>query len=169
MLGPFFPVVVAILLLTGALGLGVLVRYLFVTSPDQAAVNRAPRIADTTFERAAVGVCKGYVRIFDTATTLSKQPSQAQAGSFLEAIATSFDQMVVQLRALPVAPADQTNVSQWLMDWQTYDAYGHRYAAAVSAGTERDLVAHDKNTVDGLLRRRNGFAKANHMSTCAFN
>ncbi|MHB8464668.1 MAG: hypothetical protein ACYDH6_14455 [Acidimicrobiales bacterium] len=156
-------------LLTVTLGVGVLIRYLFVTSPDQAAVNRAPRIADVAFERAAVNVCQRYSRTFDTETTLSKQPSQAQAGAFLESIASSFDHMVGELRALPVADADRTNVAQWLGDWQTYDAYGHRYAAAVKSGTERDLVAKDKNAVDGLLRTRNAFANANHMGACAFN
>jgi len=147
----------------------VAIRFLFVTSPDQAAVNHAPRISDTSFERAAVSVCKGYVRVFDTETTLGKTPSNVEAGDFLDSIAASFDRMVAELRALPVAPADEVNVAQWLAQWQTYDAYGHRYAAAVRTGSERDLVARDKTTIDGLLRQRNGFAKANHMSACAFS
>lgn len=151
------------------LGGGIGARYLFFTSPDQAAAQHAPRIADRAFERAASSVCARYVTVFDTATTLSKEPTQVQAGDFLESIATSFDTMVAQLRAIPVAPADRAAVDQWLADWDAYDAYGHQYAAAVKTGAERDLVTHDSARIGALRRQRNGFANANSMGTCAFN
>jgi hypothetical protein len=148
---------------------GLVIRFAFVTSPDQAAVKAAPRISDTRFEAAAVAVCKQYVQVFNTETTLGDTPTEAQSGRFLESIADSFDAMVVKLSAIPVAAADQTAVTNWLTQWRQYDAYGHTYAAAVSKGAERDLVAHDQTSIDGLLRRRNAFAKANHMSSCSFN
>ena len=151
------------------LGGGIGARYLFFTSPDQAAAQHAPRIADRAFEKAASSVCARYVTVFDTATTLSKEPTQVQAGDFLESIATSFDAMVAQLKALPVAPADRAAVDHWLADWDAYDAYGHQYAAAVKTGSERDLVAHDSARIGALRRERNGFANANSMATCAFN
>jgi hypothetical protein len=132
-------------------------------------VQHAPRITDTAFEQAANTVCKQYVNVFDTATTLSKAPTAAESGQFLQTIATTFDEMVVKLSALPVTGADQAKVGQWLADWRDYDAYGHLYSEAVRNGAERDLVRHDLTRVDGILRRRNGFAKANHMRTCAFN
>jgi hypothetical protein len=162
-------VVVAMVVALVVLGGGLIIRYAFVTSPDQAAVANAPRISDTAFEAAASAVCRQYVQVFNTATTLGNSPTAAQSGAFLESIAQSFDALVAKLSAVPVAPADQAKVAAWLADWRTYDAYGHRYAAAVSAQAERDLVAHDQATIDGILRRRNGFAKANHMSSCAFN
>ena len=155
------------LVLVGAVG--IFIRYAFVTSADEAAVAAAPRISDAGFEKAASGVCKQYAQVFDTATTLVHLPSQTQTGDFLESIARSFDSMVGSLHGLPVVGVDQAMVGQWLSDWDAYDAYGHRYAAAVRSGAERDLVARDKQTIDHLLRRRNGFAKANHMSACAFN
>ena len=147
---------------------GLVIRYVFVTSPDQAAVKAAPRISDAGFERAAAGVCTQYVHVFDTATTLGNQPTPAQSGHFLEMIAGTFDALVVKLSALPVAPADQAAVGAWLDDWRAYDAYGHRYAAAVTSGTERDLVANDQTSIDALHRRVNAFATANHMSSCNF-
>jgi hypothetical protein len=151
------------------LGAGLAIRYAFVTSPDQAAVNAAPRIRDAGFERAASGVCKQYVQVFNTETTLGHFPTKDQRGDFVESIARSFDQMVAGLRALPVAAADQAAVEQWLADWDGYDAYGHQYAAAIRAGAERDLVTRDTKRIDALQRRRNGFARANHMAACAFS
>ena len=166
--GPFFVPVVAIVVATGVLIGGVAIRYAFYTSADQAAVKDAPRISDTSFEHGAVAVCKQYVTVFDTATTLSQDPTAQQSGDFLANIATTFDAMVVQLSAIPVAGPDQAAVNGWLADWRTYDAYGHQYAAAVVQGAERSLVQNDVTRIDSILRRRNGFAKANHMSPCAF-
>jgi hypothetical protein len=167
--GPFFVPVVITVVAVAVLGLGLAIRYAFYTSPDQAAVNRAPRIGDTGFEQAATRVCKQYVTVFNTATTLGKNPTAAQSGAFLDSIASTFDAMVARLAALPVASADQPAVSQWLSEWRDYDTFGHQYAAAVRNGAERDLVRNDVSRVDGILRTRNGFAKANHMSACAFS
>jgi hypothetical protein len=166
--GPFFVPVVAIVIATGVLIGGIALRYAFYTSPDQAAVKDAPRISDTSFETAATSVCKQYVVVFDTATTLGQDPTEQQSGQFLANIATTFDEMVTKLSAIPVATPDRSAVDAWLADWRTYDAYGHEYAAAVSQGAERDLVQNDVSRIDAILRRRNGFAKANHMGTCAF-
>jgi hypothetical protein len=169
LLGPFFlPLAVTIAILV-ALGVGLLIRILFVTSPDQAAVNKAPHISDTRFERAAAAICAQYVQVFNTGTTLGNQPSQAESASFLESIAVSFDQMVAKLRALPVIPADQALVRQWLDQWDQYDAFGHTYAVAVKNGTEGPLVKSQKSAIDSLLRTRNAFAKANNMKQCAFS
>ena len=153
---------------TGVLVGGIALRYAFYTSPDQAAVKDAPRISDTSFEQAAVAVCKQYVVTFDTATTLGQEPTAQQSGQFLDNIATTFDAMATRLSAIPVAAPDRSAVGGWLADWQTYDAYGHEYAAAVRQGAERDLVHNDLNRIDAILRQRNGFAKANHMGPCAF-
>ena len=168
-LGPFFvpAVITAVVILV--LGLGVALRYAFYTSPDQAAVNSAPRISDTGFESSATAVCKEYVTVFNTETTLGQDPTAAQSGRFLDSIATSYDAMVVKLSALPVSAADRPAVAQWLDEWRQYDAFGHEYAAAVTNGAERDLVRQDVGRIDGILRVRNGFAKANHMGACAFN
>jgi len=148
---------------------GLVIRYAFYTSPDQAAVNRAPHISDSAFEQSATAVCKQYKVAFDTATTLGSDPTAAQSGAFLDHIASTFDAMVAQLSALPVAPADRAAVSEWLDEWREYDAFGHEYAAAVRNSAERDLVRTDVSRIDGILRSRNGFAKANHMSACAFS
>jgi hypothetical protein len=159
----------AIVVVTVVLTLGLVIRYAFYTSPDQAAVKNAPRISDTVFERSATAVCKQYVTVFNTATTLGNSPTAAQSGNFLETIASTFDEMVTRLSALPVVAPDGPDVDQWLADWRQYDAYGHQYATAVRNGAERDLVRNDLTRIDGILRRRNGFAKANHMGTCAFS
>jgi hypothetical protein len=158
-------VAVALVVVVGA---GLVIRYAFVTSPDEAATRAAPRISDPSFERAASAVCKRYVTLFNTETTLGQLPSAAQSGAFLQSIASSFDQLVRELRSLPVAPADQANVALWLSEWDRYDAYGHQYARAVASGAEGPLTK-DKSAIDGLLRQRNGFARANHLGACAFS
>jgi len=168
MLGPFSAPAIAVVVGCVVLGAGIGARYLFFTSPDDAAVARAPRIADRPFEQAASAVCAHYVNVFDTATTLGKEPSQSQAGDFLSSIAGSFDAMVAQLKEIPVGSADQAAVHHWLDDWDAYDSYGHQYAAAVKTGSERDLVSNDSARIGALRRERNGFARANHMGTCAF-
>jgi hypothetical protein len=168
-LGPFFVPVMITVVAVGVLGLGLVIRYAFYTSPDQAAVQHAPRISDTAFEASATRVCKQYVRVFNTATTLGQSPSIVQSGNFLDNIASTYDAMVVKLSALPVAAPDRPAVSQWLAQWRDYDAFGHQYAAAVRNGAERDLVRNDVSRIDAILRQRNGFAKANHMGACAFS
>ena len=158
----------ATLLAVVVLGGGLVIRYAFYTSPDQAAEEHAPRITDTTFERSAVAVCQQYVKVFNTDTTLGDQPTQQQSGAFLETIASTFDSMVTKLKAIPVAPADQAAVSRWLAQWDAYDAFGHQYAAAVSKGEERDLVGQNSVSQGNLRRQRNAFAAANHMRSCDF-
>jgi len=161
--------IVAVLVACVVLGAGIGARYAFVTSADDAAVKQAPRIADTAFEQQASSVCKRYKGTFDTATTLSKVPSQLEAGDFLDQIATTFDRMVAELKLVAVAAPDRSVVERWLADWDAYDAYGHQYATAVRNGAERDLVNRDSSRIGALRRQRNGFARANHLSACAFN
>jgi hypothetical protein len=167
--GPFYVPAFITVIAVAVLALGLVIRFAFYTSPDQAAVSRAPRIGDTSFEASATSVCKQYVTVFNTATTLGKSPTAAQSGAFLDSIASTFDAMVARLSSLPVATPDRPAVSQWLGEWRDYDAFGHQYAAAVSSGAERDLVRNDVTRIDGILRARNGFAKANHMGDCSFN
>jgi len=157
-----------VLIAVVVLGGGLFIRYAFYTSPDQAAEKKAPRITDTAFERAAVAVCQQYVQVFNTDTTLGDQPTEQQSGEFLENIASTFDAMVAKLKTIPVAAADQAAVSQWLAQWDEYDAFGHKYAAAVSKGDERDLVSQNAASQGTLRRQRNAFAAANHMRSCDF-
>jgi hypothetical protein len=139
------------------------------SNKDAAAVSAAPRISDTSFEAAARQVCSQSVHSFDTATTLSKQPTNAQSADLLENIDQTFTALVAQLRAIPVAAVDQRAVNGWLADWDAFIAFGHTYAAAVRTGTEGPLVKADTGSQGALLRRRNAFATANHMPSCVFH
>jgi len=159
----------AVLVAVVVLGGGLFIRYAFYTSPDQAAEKHAPRISDVAFEHAAVSVCRQYVQVFNTDTTLGDQPTEQQSGAFLETIASTFDAMVVKLKTIPVAPADQAAVSRWLAQWDAYDSFGHEYAAAVTKGGERDLVSQNSASQGTLRRQRNAFAAANHMRSCVFS
>jgi hypothetical protein len=139
------------------------------TTADQAAVDRAPRIADTAFEAAARTDCKQTAHIFDTATTLPSLASSQQSADLLDQIDATFDALVVRLRQIPVTAADQPATAGWLADWDAYVAFGHTYAAAVRNGTDGTLSRGPAAAREGeIRRRRNAFAQANRMQACVF-
>jgi hypothetical protein len=136
---------------------------------DAAAQKAAPRITDSAFESAASAVCRDTAQVFDVATTLPKIPTQTQAADLLVAIDGHFATMVAKLRQLTPAPADQAAVKTWLSDWDSYVAFGSKYADAVRAGAERDVVRNDSASQGDLRRRLQSFAVVNHMKACRFN
>jgi hypothetical protein len=138
------------------------------TSPDQAAEKAAPRVSDTAFEVAATQVCSQTVQIFDTATSLPKDPSRDQSANFLENVAATFQTMVSQLHALAVNAPNQPAVNAWLSDWDAYVAFGHTYAEAVRTGHDGALVQSDSARVGAIRRRIRAFAAVNHMRKCRF-
>ena len=138
------------------------------TTPDQAAEKVAPRISDKAFEATATQVCTQTVHVFDTATSLPKDPSRDQSANFLENLAGTFATLVTQLKAIPVQQVDQPVVGAWLNDWDAYVAFGHTYAEAVRTGNDGTFV-RTQSAAQGTLRRRiRAFAAVNHMSKCRF-
>jgi hypothetical protein len=138
------------------------------STPDQAAEKVAPRISDTTFESAARSACQQTVHIFDTDTSLPKDPSKAVSADFLENVDATFRELVARLRALPVSATDQAAVSAWLSDWDTYVAYGQTFAEAVRVGGDGALIKRDAASQGALRRRLRAFAAVNNMRPCRF-
>ena len=138
------------------------------STPDQAAEKVAPRISDTAFEAAATQVCRQTVHIFDTATSLPKDPSRDQSANFLENVAAIFQTMVAQLHALAVNAPNQPAVNGWLSDWDAYVAFGPIYAEAVRTGHDGALVRSDGARVGAIRRRIRASAAVNHMGKCRF-
>ncbi|HWW53296.1 MAG TPA: hypothetical protein VNY84_05985 [Acidimicrobiales bacterium] len=148
-----------------------LVALLFIagcSTPDQAAEKVAPRISDATFEAAARTACQQAVHVFDTDTSLPKDPSKTVSADFLENVDATFRELVARLRTLPVAPGDQVAVAGWLTDWDAYVAYGHTYAEAVRVGNDGALVKRDATSQGALRRRLRAFAAVNNMRPCRF-
>jgi hypothetical protein len=158
-------------LLTGCVLAGCLLAVLMLGScstADAAAVKAAPRISDTSFEAAARSACSRTKTIFDTASTLPKEPTNGQSADLLDTIDRTFASLLSELRQLPVAARDQSAVSRWLDDWDSYVSFGRTYAAALRTGSERDLVRNQKTPQGRLRRRLQAFAVANHMAVCRF-
>jgi hypothetical protein len=138
------------------------------TTADQAAVNAAPHISDATFEASARQACLAAKHIFDTDTSLPNDATNKQSADFLDSIDATFASLVTQLKAIPVAAADQAAVNGWLTDWNAYVAFGHTYAAAVRTGSEGPIVQQDASSQGALRRRIQAFATANNMAACHF-
>jgi hypothetical protein len=138
------------------------------STPDQAAEKVAPRISDPAFEAASRAACQQAVHVFDTDTSLPKDPSKAMSADFLENVDGTFRELVTRLRALPVASVDRATVSAWLSDWDAYVLYGHTYAEAVRVGSDGALIQRDATSQGALRRRLRAFAAVNHMRPCRF-
>lgn len=79
--------------------------------------------------------------------------------------ADGLQRLVGELRAIPVAPADQPEVDRWLDDWDGFVSVGRRFADALR---RRDARARATTETEGnrFSRRIFGFAKANGMPAC---
>ena len=85
----------------------------------------------------------------------------------IDALATGWEAMVLDLRVLPVATADAPKVDRWLRAWDQWTAHGRDYADA--------LRAKDKPAADEVLRASQAenttmsrFALLNGMDDCLF-
>lgn len=75
------------------------------------------------------------------------------------------ERLVDELRALPVAAADQRAVDGWLAAWDAWTTAGHRYAQASAAGDEAQARAvSERSRVPKL--HIDAFARANGMPQC---
>jgi len=137
---------------------------------DATARRHAPRLADASFERSAGAVCRTAAHSFDAVTTLPKTPTRDQSADLLVAIDGIFATMVESLHGLrpPAGPADEAAVRAWLRDWDAYVEFGSRYAAAVRAGTDGELVKREGRAEGELRRHLRAFAAVNHMGACVF-
>jgi hypothetical protein len=85
----------------------------------------------------------------------------------VDAVASGLGQVAGRLRTLPVAAADQAEVTRWLTRWDAYVGVGHRYAEALRRGVpaEYTTVAAEGNrpSKDVFV-----FAQANGMPECRF-
>lgn len=147
----------AILLVLG----GVLLIVLRITAADTAV-----RVGDHRFLRLAEERCaKTEDEVIGPNRRHLTGPAEAER---VDMLATGWDAMVVDLRALPVAPGDEAKVDRWLGAWERSTALVHDYAGALAA----------KDTARGteVLRRSarpkaemNHFAYANGLNACVFD
>ena len=123
------------------------------------------RLGDRTFARAADDRCAA------TGSELGDGVGKVLEGDAevarIERITSAWERTAVDLRAMPVAPADARRVEQWLTTWDRWVELGHEYAEALRVGADEDArsILDEAAAPQATLRR---FAVVNGMDDCAF-
>ncbi|MEO7837237.1 MAG: hypothetical protein ABIS21_06305 [Acidimicrobiales bacterium] len=155
-------------LVVGAVVVALAAFVLFVAS-----LSRGPRIpprsvTDISYTRGAEAACK---RVLPALRAQRPQPGDKPkdeaelVAEKVERTADGLEQLVVRLRALPVAAGDQGRVGRWLDDWDAYIAVGRRYTNELRQG-ENEASTRAARDGDPLTRRVYLFSRANGMPTC---
>lgn len=145
----------AALLLVGAL------LMIFLGGAD----DQAERIDDRNFLRLANARC---ARTETAVVSPNRQRREGVAEARrIEALATGWEAMVVDLRALPLDPADAPKVDRWLRAWNGWTSLGREYADALRAEdeVEADAVLRRSSAENAVMTR---FALVNGMNDCLF-
>ena len=133
--------------------------------------SRTPRpartISDRAFAAAATDACSGVI------PRLRARPDQNRSeGRNEEATAARVDKAVAglsdlvdELDALEVRPADRPEVERWLEAWRDYIAAGRRYAAAVRSD-DADEFSAEAEASRTSLNAIGRFARANRIDAC---
>ncbi len=125
-------------------------------------------VGDRSFTRRAEAACKSVLpKLQAQRPQLGEKPKDRAevVASRVESTADGLEELVVQLRAIPVAAADQVRVDGWLDDWETYIAVGRRYSADLRKG-DGDAAVRAARDGDPLTRRVYLFSKSNEMPSC---
>ncbi|HUP70761.1 MAG TPA: hypothetical protein VM142_13235 [Acidimicrobiales bacterium] len=136
-------------------------------------LSRGPEIPprnvdDAAFTRRAESACRRVLpKLQAQRPQLGEKPKDEAelVASKVELTANGLEGLVTQLRALPVAAADEPRVDRWLDDWDTYIAVGRRYTADLRRG-EDDAPARAARDGDPLTRRVYLFSRSNGMPSC---
>lgn len=123
------------------------------------------RLGDRAFARAADARCAA------TGSALGDRIGRVLEGDAevarIERITSAWEATAVDLRALPVDPADARLVEQWLTTWDRWVDLGHEYADALRTGADDDArsILDEAEAPQATLQR---FAAVNGMDDCAF-
>lgn len=154
-------------LLVGAL----VVLTLFAIRGDVPAVPERT-VADTRFTEAANGLCARRlpdIRKQPPQPGGDERPSADEAfARRVERTADDLAELVVDLRALPVASADRPDVEGWFRQWDVFVNVGHRYADAIRTAGNRTRI-EVASEGDAPSRRIYAFAMANGMPDCVLD
>ena len=155
-------------LVGGAVVVALVFFVLFAVSLSRGPDIPPRSVGDIAFTRRADTVCRRVLpRLQAQRPQLGEKPKdeEEQVASKVELTANGLEGLVTQLRALPVATADEARVDRWLDDWETYIAVGRRYSADLRRG-DSDAPARAARDGDPLTRRVYLFSKSNGMPSC---
>jgi hypothetical protein len=123
------------------------------------------RLDDRSFARAADDRCAATGSALGTGIGRVLEGDAEVAR--IERITSAWELTAVDLRALPVAPADARKVDAWLDTWDRWVRLGHDYAEGLRAGDDvATREAFDAAAAPKAELRR--FAVVNDMDDCAF-
>lgn len=127
--------------------------------------DSAERIDDRNFLTLANTRC---AQTETAVVSPNRQPREGLAEARrIEALATGWEAMVVDLRALPLDPVDAPKVDRWLRAWNGWTSLGREYADALRADdqVEADAVLRRSQVQNATMTR---FALVNGMDDCLF-
>lgn len=85
----------------------------------------------------------------------------------IDALATGWEAMVSDLRALPVRQGDAPAVDSWLRAWDRWTGFGRQYADALRRGDD-DAASQILRLSEAENSTMTRFSLANGMSNCLF-
>lgn len=124
------------------------------------------RIRDGAFLEKAAARC---VKAEENDIGPNRKPASGAAeATRIEALAVGWEQMVADLRNLPVSAQDQPKVDRWLGAWERWTSLGHAYANALR---DKDQAAAKEALRRSQSPKRviNHFAYVNGINACVFN
>lgn len=133
--------------------------------------GRAPRpeptIDDPTFVLAANRQCAAVLpRLRATEDTVrSEDAREKETAAAIDRATDGIDQLVADLRDLPMSSTASSKIDAWLNTWGDYTAAGRRYAAAIRAGDPMVYGRIDDESV-APLRQISRFSRANRIDAC---
>lgn len=131
---------------------------------DRATGPDLDRVTDRQFTSAADARCESTGRSLPVRG--SARSGDAELGR-IETRTVLWDEMVQDLRALPVAGADTAKVDRWLDEWDRWTALRHDYVTARRDGDEAEatrLLQQAQVPHSAIVR----FALVNGMNACVF-
>ena len=147
----------AALLVAGGLVMAFLGLGERTSDPDRLGDRAFAEAADERCAATGASLGDGDVRVLEGPEEVAR----------IERITSAWEATAVDLRALPVAPADARRVEVWLTTWDRWVDLGHEYAEALRTGDDRSAdAALDAATAPQASLRR--FAVVNGMDDCAF-
>ena len=124
-----------------------------------------PTIADDRFRAAAAEICAGALPALRAERRPERRLSDTEVADRIDEVATELEGVVVDLRAVPVAAADRTEVVAWLDAWDRFIDVGHRYADAIRAGNA-DAAEDVRRDGDDEATAIGRFASGNRIDAC---
>lgn len=148
----------------------VLFVLVFVRGPAGGPKLPPRTVEDQEFVRQANSACSRTLpalRRDRSRRRTGDEGKEAALAATVEQAAAELERLSGEVRAIPVAPADQGDVAAWLGDWDGYVAAGRRFADALRRSDNKSYADISTESTE-LSERIYAFSQANGLSECVF-